>query len=79
MSDHPPKILYSTGDVAHALSVCRQTVLRLIAQGYLPAQRMGRTIRVHRKDVEALANAGLPSVWESDGKPWPDARAKKSA
>lgn len=75
MSD-VPVILYTTADVAKALSCCRDTVLRLIRLGYLPAQRAGRTIRIHRRDVEALAKAGLPSVWES--KPWPHER-KQSA
>lgn len=70
------KILYSTADVAEALSVCRRTVLRLIKQGYLPAQRSGRTIRVHRKHVEALANAGLPTGIWNDPNPWPEKRDK---
>lgn len=77
MSD-VPKILFTVADVAHALSCCRDTVRRLIKLGYLPAQRAGRTLRVHRRDVEALAKNGLPSVWSSENKPWPNER-KRSA
>jgi excisionase family DNA binding protein len=76
MSD-VPKILYTTEEAAYALSVCRQTILKYIEQGYLPAKRSGRTIRIHRKDLEALAKNGLPSVWEN--KPWPVERERRSA
>lgn len=78
MSD-VPKILYTTTEAAYQLSVCRRTVLKLIEQGYLPARRIGRIIRVHRKDLEALAKDGIPSVWTADKKPWPEERAKKRA
>lgn len=77
MSD-VPKILYSVKEAAYALSVCTKTLRKYIAEGYLPAKRTGRIIRIHRKDLEALAKNGLPSVWPAD-KPWPQERAQRSA
>lgn len=81
MSD-VPKILYTTADAAQALSCCRETVLRLIAKGLLKAHRNGRTIRIHRKDMEAFSryveNFGLPSVWEKN-KPWPEERTPRGS
>jgi excisionase family DNA binding protein len=74
------KILFTTDDAAQALSCCRQTVLRLINKGYIKALRTGRTIRIHRKEMEAFSRYvekfGLPSVW--DAKSWPGERKVRS-
>ena len=72
-------VLYSTKGAAQALSVCRATVLRYIEMGYLPAQRNGRTLRIHKKDIDAIAKAGLPNVWSKDNKPWAHERKSKGA
>jgi excisionase family DNA binding protein len=67
------RLLYTTKQAAHSLSISTATVRMLIAQGYLRATKSnGRLQRIHRKDLEALAKIGIPSVWES--KPWKEER-----
>jgi excisionase family DNA binding protein len=75
---HAHRILYTTTEAAYQLSVCRQTILKYIEQGYLPAKRQGRKILIHHKDLENIAKNDLPSVWGND-KPWPCERAKRRA
>jgi excisionase family DNA binding protein len=48
---HP---LMSAREVAEALRVCHQTVLRLAQAGTLPSLRLGRTYRFRRDQIEGL-------------------------
>ena len=52
--------LYTVETVAERLKLHPKTVLRFIREGRLRATRVGRSYRVRRADLEALA--GLPSV-----------------
>jgi excisionase family DNA binding protein len=46
--------LLTVDEIARLLKVNPVTVRRFISTGRLPAVRVGRRIRVHRKDAEAL-------------------------
>ncbi len=54
-------------EVAAILRVSIRTVDRLIADGELPASRVGRSVRVNRSDVLALVPPSAPSSPEVDG------------
>ena len=47
------KTYYSMADAAELLDVTERTVRRQIASGQLRAIRFGRTIRIHRDDLQS--------------------------
>jgi excisionase family DNA binding protein len=47
--------LIGTSTAAELLGVSGNRIRQLIASGQLPAQRVGRTLVIQRKDVESLA------------------------
>lgn len=72
MSD---RLAYSIQEAAEAIGVARETVERLIHEGYLIPWRCGRLIRIRRTDLEALLTVDLPSVWaDQKDKPFPEHR-----
>jgi excisionase family DNA binding protein len=46
----------TTNDAAHRLQVSRRRVLALIADGRLPAQKMGRDFLIEEADLALVAN-----------------------
>ena len=48
-------LLLTEGDVGNLLSVSRSTVRKLMAADRLKYCHLGRSLRFHREDVEALA------------------------
>ena len=50
-------LLLTEGDVGNLLSVSRSTVRKLMADERLRYCHVGRSLRFHRADVEALAEA----------------------
>lgn len=56
---HVARRAYSVTEVAEQLGCCRETILRMIEAGDLPAFRLSRTGRAYRiraEDVEQLIN-----------------------
>lgn len=49
--------LLNINEIAAALRVSRMTVYRLIRDGRLPAFRVGKSLRVHRRDLTAYLKA----------------------
>ena len=49
------QLLLTEKDVGDTLSVSRSTIRKLMATGQLPFCHVGRSLRFHRLDVEALA------------------------
>jgi excisionase family DNA binding protein len=49
--------LLNINEIAAALRVSRMTVYRLIRDGRLPAFRVGKSLRVHRRDLAAYLDA----------------------
>lgn len=49
--------LLNINEIAAALRVSRMTVYRLIRDGRLPAFRVGKSLRVHRRDLTAYLAA----------------------
>jgi excisionase family DNA binding protein len=49
-----PQQFLTMGEVAAMYRVDRQTIRRFITDGELPAYRVGKAIRIRRKDVEKL-------------------------
>jgi len=68
------KILYSRKETAELLGVCPATVSLLVKNGFLPSRGTKQCLRIHRKDIEKLANVGIPKVWPSV--PWPEERER---
>jgi len=54
----PPRALYTVDEVAAHLHVHRKTVLRSIADGRLPAAKIGKSYRVRSADLAAFTGAG---------------------
>jgi excisionase family DNA binding protein len=50
----PPQQFLTMAEVAAMYRVDRQTIRRFIADGDLPAFRIGKAIRIRRQDVEKL-------------------------
>lgn len=48
------KIWMTTSDVADLLQVSERTVRRWIADGRLPARRIVRQLRIHRKEIDRI-------------------------
>ena len=68
----PQKVLYTLAEAAESLCVCRATVVRLIAAGHLNVRGDAKMRRIYWKDLDDLAQRGIPSVWPS--KPAPNQR-----
>jgi excisionase family DNA binding protein len=60
----PVLVLHTVNDAAELLNFSTRTVRRYIAEGLLPAYRVGRGIRISQADIDALlkpiATAGRP-------------------
>ena len=68
-----PDDLLTTREVAEAIRVSTMTVYRLIKAGDLPAIRVGRHLRIRRRDLLAYLEARVVGGGgEGDG-PWPAA------
>lgn len=50
--------LLTTKDAAQILNVSQRTIRRLIASGSIPAVRIGRSVRIRRRDLVALIGSG---------------------
>jgi excisionase family DNA binding protein len=50
-------LLYRLDEAAHALGLSPRTVWQLIADGKLTAVRIGRSLRIDRRDLVALIDA----------------------
>lgn len=70
------KILYTIKEAAEQLSESVAFVRLMISAGYLPVRRHGRNVRIHWKDLEAVAKTDIPSLWPKD-RPWPEERDKE--
>lgn len=53
-----PKRVYTVAEVAELLRVSERTVRRLIARGALRAVRVGRSIRIDGRVIEAVVASG---------------------
>jgi excisionase family DNA binding protein len=51
-------LLLSVTRAAELLGVSRSTLYQLVAAGRVPVVRLGRAVRVPRRDLERLADAG---------------------
>ena len=51
--------LLHINEVATALRVSKMTVYRFIHDGRLPAVRIGNSLRIHRRDLDAYLNAAF--------------------
>ena len=68
-----PEELLTVEEVASTLKMNQQTIRNWIDNGYLPAIRIGRRVRIKRSDFDALLEASYtgtrqPSVgvWDGD-------------
>jgi len=63
--------LLNINEIATALRVSRMTVYRLIREGRLPAFRVGKSFRVHRRDLASYLDTArqAPPYGESSGEP----------
>ena len=57
----------TTGQVADYLQVSVSTVYRWVAEGRLPAYKIGNTRRFRRDEVDALAVPIVPEVRDEEG------------
>jgi excisionase family DNA binding protein len=55
------RLAYRLPDVARLTGLSLTTVQRLVAEGHLPAVRVGRAVLVRRQDLEDFV-AGLPPL-----------------
>lgn len=49
---------FTVGEIASLLKVNQQTVRNWIDHGILPATRVGRRVRVRKRDLDEFINAG---------------------
>jgi len=63
--------LITTNDAADRLQISRRRVLALIADGRLPAQKMGRDFLIEADDLRLVANrpTGRPKKGKAETKP----------
>ncbi|MEO5927201.1 MAG: helix-turn-helix domain-containing protein [Patescibacteria group bacterium] len=60
----PGRDLLTLSEVADTLRMSRMTIHRLVRRGRLPAVRITRHFRFHRKDVAALLRDGrAPTIY----------------
>ena len=59
--------LISLKEAASLLSVSRSTLRRWVAQGRLPYVRLGRLVRVHVADLDALIRVGFLERGRGEG------------
>lgn len=66
------RVAYNESEAAEAIGVSRETILRLIGQGYLKVWKCGRQRRILRKDLEALLETDIPSLYQDRMQPKPN-------
>lgn len=66
-----PDDLLTTREVAEAMRVSTMTVYRLIKSGELPAIRVGRHLRIRRRDLLAYLDARVVGADGEGGGRWP--------
>ena len=54
MEGQPSRVLYSVREVCAMLGVSKPHLWGFIRRGELPVIRLGRAVRIHRDDVDAL-------------------------
>lgn len=60
----PNLVPLTTAQVAERLGVCRLTVYRMIRSGVLPHTRVGSSIRIRARDVDAYLEAHTSRTWK---------------
>lgn len=65
-----PDDLLTTREVAEAIRVSTMTVYRLIKSGELPAIRVGRHLRIRRRDLLAYLDARVVGADGEGGGRW---------
>lgn len=65
-SHRPPETWLSVDEVAAELRISRMTIYRLVNKGLLPAHRVGRSIRVRERDMDAYLRSTDTTGWESE-------------
>jgi excisionase family DNA binding protein len=53
-----PPLLLRVSEAAELLGISRSTFYQLIARGEVPVVRIGRTVRVSRRELEQIAHQG---------------------
>jgi excisionase family DNA binding protein len=59
--------LLTVAEVAGVLRVSNMTVYRLIKAGELPAIRVGKSFRIHQRELTAFLSEGVVRVEKSNG------------
>ena len=71
----PEESFLTVAEVAETLKLNQQTVRNWIDQGFLPALRVGRRVRIKRSDFERLLEQGYTAGREAGGEgPGPSAQ-----
>ena len=63
MNDLPPKNNLSVKEVAGYLGVSQQKIYQMVASGAIPSKRIGRVIKISRKEFQKWYDE-LPSAAE---------------
>lgn len=62
-SHRPPETFLTAPEVAELLRVSKMTVYRLIQSGDIPANRIGRSLRVRERDLDAFLRDTETVTW----------------
>jgi excisionase family DNA binding protein len=55
------RLLLRVAEAAEVLAISRSSLYQLMSSGEVRTVRLGRTVRIPRRELERLASAGLPS------------------
>lgn len=62
-ANRPPESFLTVPEVADLLRVSRMTIYRLVEAGAIPANRIGRSIRVRERDLDGFLRDTDMSPW----------------
>lgn len=56
-SDDVSRLAYSMREAAAALGLCERSIWQAIKDGHLKASRIGRSVRIHRDELDRFLRA----------------------
>ena len=63
--DSDNSLLITLAEAAASLRLSKRTVSRLIADGRVPALRVGKSLRLRRSDLLIVVERGVPRIAEA--------------
>jgi excisionase family DNA binding protein len=56
-ADRVERLAYTMPEAAAAIGVCERTIWQAIKEGYLKASKIGRSVRIHRDELDRFLRA----------------------